>query len=488
VQRVLCPGCFQVYICQREATSTKTREGGHCSWRTVLDVCSALCLFAGDTVGGVLWPGHSVLRVSSLVWVGVVLVLVRHIMWPRPSILALVAQTTRARLGRQVIRRTWGIALSSRVTVIAVGIATVTCVGYIRQPLQFRVAGQETLNLPARFDAGWYLGIARHGYEWKDGLSGHRHNIAFFPAYPIAMRIAGDLLTIPAKLASAPAFLGGGDARMLWGGTLVSMLAFCFALLRIRELTEREGLSQAEALRGIALLAAYPFALFYSAAYSEGLFLLAMASTLTAWRCDRLRLAVVWGVVTGLARSNGWTLSAALLVDWIVSGSRRGRAWQGAIVALAPLAGAAAFSAFAFSLTGDAFDWIRAQEGWGRQFGPLAFLTRRIGLVRELGISGYMLTDPVDAAVLVCTIWMAVTAGMLAIRRQWMYATLIAGYLLPAVIIDLPATGRMTAVLFPAFFVWSKSASRRVLWATVGVFGLGQAFFAARFFSWLPPF
>src|SRR5438067_6800385 len=41
-----------------------------------------------------------------------------------------------------------------------------------------------------RYDAGWYLGIARSGYVY---VAGGRSNLAYFPLYPLLMRYVGRL-------------------------------------------------------------------------------------------------------------------------------------------------------------------------------------------------------------------------------------------------------------------------------------------------------
>ena len=60
------------------------------------------------------------------------------------------------------------------------------------------------------------------------------------------MRVAGDLLTLPAKAARNPEFLGGGNARVLWGGVLVSVVCFGLALRNIRSLCALDGAGGAE--------------------------------------------------------------------------------------------------------------------------------------------------------------------------------------------------------------------------------------------------
>ena len=52
-----------------------------------------------------------------------------------------------------------------------------------------RVSSYEWVNLPIRWDAGWYLGIAVNGYNYDpNARPTTQQNIAFFPAYPMAMR------------------------------------------------------------------------------------------------------------------------------------------------------------------------------------------------------------------------------------------------------------------------------------------------------------
>ena len=54
----------------------------------------------------------------------------------------------------------------------------------------FRVADSEAGNLPARFDAGWYLQIATYGYEYLPNRFDRQQNLVFFPAFPVLMSLA----------------------------------------------------------------------------------------------------------------------------------------------------------------------------------------------------------------------------------------------------------------------------------------------------------
>ena len=84
-----------------------------------------------------------------------------------------------------------------------------------------------------------------------------QQNIAFFPAFPMLMRY----LSVAARTAAAVDRRRHLDRRRSFALDLLLRLA--------RELLKDDGGGAA-----VTLLAAYPFALFFSAAYTESLFLL----------------------------------------------------------------------------------------------------------------------------------------------------------------------------------------------------------------------
>ena len=73
---------------------------------------------------------------------------------------------------------------ASRLAVLLVGFLAVGTFGYRDGGAPFRLYKNEFLDLPARHDAGWYLGIAVDGYKWDPASVGHQ-NIAFMPALPM---------------------------------------------------------------------------------------------------------------------------------------------------------------------------------------------------------------------------------------------------------------------------------------------------------------
>ena len=69
----------------------------------------------------------------------------------------------------------------------------------------------------------------------------------------------------------------------------------------------------------------YPFAIFYSAAYTEGLFLLAMIGAWYHLRRDERWPAFGWGLLAGLTRPNGCLLSIPLALVVLAPLWRDGR-------------------------------------------------------------------------------------------------------------------------------------------------------------------
>jgi hypothetical protein len=178
-------------------------------------------------------------------------------------------------------------------------------------------------ELGLMWDAGWYAGIALHGYTYQPGGLGDT-NVAFAPLYPFLTRTLAAFLHFVT--------FGGDFGNAQYGtviaaGLIISNVSFYFALfLLMRLLTPRLGYLGAPI---VALaLAALPEAFFFSAVYTEGLFLfLVLASFSLArsdWRWKWLCAALI-GMLASLDRFTGLLLFPVLLVEYI---SQRGWSWR----------------------------------------------------------------------------------------------------------------------------------------------------------------
>jgi hypothetical protein len=140
-----------------------------------------------------------------------------------------------------------------------------------------------------RWDAIHYLQIAAHGYTAPG-------DTVFFPLYPALMWALGPLL--------------GGP---VFAGMAVSLVCFALALWLLHALTALE-LGPRAARATVGLLAFAPLAFFFSADYTESLFLALSVGCLYAARRERWRLAVGLGAAAALTRVPGVLLTIPLLI------------------------------------------------------------------------------------------------------------------------------------------------------------------------------
>ncbi|UGS39270.1 mannosyltransferase family protein [Capillimicrobium parvum] len=232
----------------------------------------------------------------------------------------------------------WRATWTSRLLVWCSGMAAVWIWGLSSRTEGFDPAGITggVLFAPAaRWDAVWYLEIARNGYDQTP-------TAAFFPLYPLLVRgLGGSLLAAVA----------------------VSTVCFLFALAALHALTRLE--LGADAARWTVLALAFsPMAFFFSALYGESLFLALSAGAVLAARSDRWAWAGVLGALAASTRSTG----VLVLVALVMLGWRRARPAQLAWLALVPL-GLVAFPLW-LGLTGH--DWqapFDAQAVWFREWG-----------------------------------------------------------------------------------------------------------------------
>ena len=170
----------------------------------------------------------------------------------------------------------------------------------------------------------------------------------------------------------------------LWTGVGISIVAFYFALVYFLRLARSELGDEEQAVTAVMLLAAYPFAVFFSAAYTESLFLLTLVGAVYHFRQNQLWRSAFWGFVCGLTRPPGCFLSIVLgLMAVAPDVGRRALARRSSpaaqsgwwpnigrrlLAASAPGLGMLTFSAFVYQLTGNPFQWTMQNQAWGRVY------------------------------------------------------------------------------------------------------------------------
>jgi hypothetical protein len=319
----------------------------------------------------------------------------------------------------------------------------------------------------ARWDSVWYLAIANDGYPGDDP-----RRAAFFPLYPLLVRAANTVVGAP-----------------ILAGALVSLVCFAVALVLLHRLTELEFGAPAARMT-VWAVALFPGAVFFSAVYSEALYLALSVGCLYAARTGRWGWAAAAGVLGAATRSAGVLLVVPLAVMWLASRDRRARdvAW----IALVP-AGLAAFCAALGLGGGDALAPFHAQDIWMRHFaGPFAGAwDGTTAAWRGL----HHLDDKASRAdvVLFCFLVLAVPAVAGTLRRlplaygAYVLAALALPLSYPVGPQPLMSLPRFLAVLFPLFMwlgAWLAAGGRARRVAILAPSAAGLVAVTAVFATW----
>jgi hypothetical protein len=449
-------------------------------------VIVALGLFVFGPFRTVAGEAAISIRWTHLLFSAVALAMIRHAARPVPS-----SVTT---------WRSWGTAVSARPSLADALLAfwttrpIVLLIGFLAVATFGPVAGappssQRTIlrDLPSRFDANWYAGIAAEGYEWQ-GRFDRQQNFAFFPAFPLAMKAGGVVTGAYADGISRDRRI----TRFTWAGLLVALLSFVAAAWYLSSIA-RDFLPPERARMAVMLTSAYPFALFFSAAYTESLFLLV---TLGAWchfRRHQLGRSALFGLVAGLTRPNGCFLSVPLglialgLADVPDSHTQTpGKASPGVLkrlaVAAMPGVGMLIYTIYLYFNTGVWFAWARVQVAWGRALsgGAASSTVDLSGGILQFAVDHpYTAFNAIGLAFATALIWPVWRRFGLA----WTVYVLI-NVLPPLISGGLLSFGRMSSTLFPLFLALGAVVPSRA-WPVVAIsFGLLQGFFAALFYTW----
>jgi len=532
------------------------------SWvRTVdvLTVGAAVVLISNVVFGGLrLRVGDSRLTATSAVRTLIVLLVLlglRHWRVRQPAIWMRLADWARRSWASPTRGAVLSPFLGSRLAVLVVGYFAVIFIGFPGNGPPFRISRNELVNLPMRWDAGWYLGITIDGYSVRV-RSDRQQNVVFFPAYPMLTRVGAALLGAHGGRAdnrdglNAVEYAFHQHRRIALAGVAISFAAFGWALVYLfrlaREMLEEAGGGSGAApgsvsaidstgevrvvhearvhdaaVGAVVMACAYPFSLFYSAFYTESLFLLTLVGTFYHFRRREWVPAAAFGVLLGLTRPNGCLVSvplALMAAQQAMDGGRADAWWRrgaGAIAgendaasssapprlsarrflpaivtASAPGIGMLLYSAYIYQQSGHAFAWIDAQRAWGRVYGGVGGLfAGHLSTLSEAGLYRYSQDQPTDvlngsAAVLALLLTVPIARRLgLACALLMLLMTLpplsAGGFL---------SLGRMTSTLFPIFLYlgWRLRGTSRA--GIAMACALLQGFLAVCYFTWRPIF
>ena len=278
-----------------------------------------------------------------------------------------------------------------------------------------------------RWDAVHYLDIATNGYHGTD--------MAFFPLLPLLIGILGKLM-----------------GNHLIAGLVISNVALFFALLFLYKLVEHE-FDRTVARRAIFYISIFPTAVFFSAVYTESLFLMLTVASFYYMRERRWWLAGAIGLLASLTRVEGVLLAVPFAIEWwsayrenVAAGAK-----NLAPIVLIPL-GLVLFMTYLWVLNGDPLYFSHVQSHWNRQ---LAAPWTSIGnSFHKIATSVGPQTVAQQILELVFT---ALMIGVLAAGWRKLKASYIAymalSILMPLCTSSLMSMPRFALVLFPMFAI-----------------------------------
>lgn len=351
----------------------------------------------------------------------------------------------------------------------------------------FGALGDHLVAPAARWDSVWFLDIARDGY------GGQGDRAAFFPLYPALVKVLGWVCGSP-----------------LVGAVVLSMAAFLVGMAALHRLALIE-LGPEAARWSVYALALFPGSLWFSAAYSESLFLMVSVGAVLAARTRHWALAGVLGALGAATRSAGLLLVVPLaLLWWDAHRADPARvrwpslAWAGVV----PL-GLAAYVGY-LAATGEPADApFSAQDTWHRAMkgpwtGAWDGATAAWDGIRQLlhgpppplyfdQAAGDAMAIGRHNVLLFACLVLAIPALIGAFRRlplahgAYALVALLLPLSYPVTPQPLMSLPRFESVLYP-LFLWlgwwlaRGGVVRRAL--VLGVFGIGLAFCSALFATW----
>ena len=433
------------------------------------------------------------------IWLAVI-VIVRHAIVRRDPFPQRVTSGTASWWRHPDTRAVLPVHLATRLGVLIIGFAAVILIGFPPEASsRWRIYSNDLLDLPARWDTGWYLSIASEGYSFTpDSTLQFQQNITFFPAYPMSIRLL------------APLF----GRETLWTGVVISIVAFYLALVYLLRLARSDLGNDDQALTTVMLIATYPFAVFFSAAYTESLFLLTLVGAVYHFRQNQLWRSAFWGLICGLTRPPGCFLSVVLglmALEPIFPNAQSPRVggpmwdrkkWRAIVpppggwpnigarllAASAPGLGMLMFSAFIYRLTGNPFQWTMQNAAWGRVYRSLdSIVLDRLEFIVENGFYAYASQQTIDFFYVLAVILCLAAVWPVYRRFGLPYAVFIILNVLPPMSAGgMLSMGRVTSVLFPVFLWLGAAVPARQRTAWVAAFALLQGFVAVMFFTWRP--
>ncbi len=322
----------------------------------------------------------------------------------------------------------------------------------------YRVNTPSMLNPWAQWDGEAYLTIAEKGYV---PLADGRVLNNFLPGYPFAIRLGAMALQDYALSAF-----------------LLSSAFFLVALYYFYRLAEFE-FGKGIAKKAAVLFAFFPTAFFFSAVYSEAMFLAFAIPSFYYARKREWAKASVFSLFLPFIRIVGLAFFAVLFVEYWTQNKRKLRFGKQEAIVFSSVLGAAAFLIFSYFTTGSFFGYASQQNLWTRFISsPHVALEHAVVLLFKGPVLAlYSLWNLSVLALFIATLYYS--RKMPSSYPAYMLLVMVP----PLLSSTLEGISRFILVCFPSFVVMAKllGEKNRLFIPLVTIFVIGLAILTARF-------
>jgi hypothetical protein len=290
------------------------------------------------------------------------------------------------------------------------------------------------LDVWGRWDAVHYLNIASQGYQGTD--------MAFFPLYPVLIRILGRLV---------------GDH--LVAGILISNASFFFGLLYLYKLLEHE-YDRSVARRAIFYVSIFPSAVFFSAVYTESLFFMLTVASFYYMRSHRWWFAGAIGLLAAMTRVEGILLIVPFFIEWYSQYKPKLSAHVAQLVpgGLIPL-GLFAYMAYLWVLVGDPLYFSHVQIHWDRHFAlPWVSIINAFAKIAHATTGQAIANQALELAFTALMIGVLI-GGWKQLRPSYI-AYMGLSILVPMSTSSLMSMPRFALVLFPMYAILARDGEK----------------------------
>jgi Gpi18-like mannosyltransferase len=329
--------------------------------------------------------------------------------------------------------------------------------GWFMSPYSF-------IDIWSRWDSRWYMDIIMHGYVVTEDIQSTYSTVAFFPLFPLLVKLFSFLL--PGAI-NSPTIL-----TII--GLILNNLLFITSLYFIYQLMDQFFQNQAWNKAVIVLIMAYPGSFYFSCFYTESLFLfLAVMSVWFAKKENWLLSAISCGLLA-VTRPQGILMAIPISIlllqsmQWKIKNFPRKALWL--LLIPIPLF---IFLFYMRFVTGDFLAPITAQAAWGKETGNF-----------KLNFIDWLFTPQpdvfkIDALMTYLFIGLSIYALFkLPSVAYGLFALFV--LIVPVVSGTSVSMTRYIAVAFPAFM-----AAIRFLKKELAIYSLAALFFAIQIFYFI---